>query len=113
MTRSGYALVKASGRVFLEAAPEGLDPRTIGRALVAQPGVVEVHDLHVWEVSSGFPALSAHVLVAVECDCHSARREMARMLRERFAIEHTTLQVDHSAGGLLRIESQAAMPDPG
>jgi cobalt-zinc-cadmium efflux system protein len=95
MTRSGYALVKASGRVFLEAAPEGLDPQAIGEALVAQAGVVEVHDLHVWEVSSGFPALSAHVLVAADSDCHAARRAMEAMLRERFAVDHTTLQVDH------------------
>jgi cobalt-zinc-cadmium efflux system protein len=98
MIRSGYALVKASGRVFLEAAPEGLDPNAIGEALVAQPGVVEVHDLHVWEVSSGFPALSAHVLVGADSDCHAARRAMESMLRARFGIDHTTLQVDHSAG---------------
>ncbi len=87
--------MKASARVFLEAAPEGLDPQEIGAALVGQPGVVEVHDLHVWEVSSGFPALSAHVLVGAERDCHMVRREMQGMLRERFALEHTTLQVDH------------------
>jgi len=96
MVRSGYALVRASARIFLEAAPEGLDPQAIGRALVSQPGVVEVHDLHVWEVTSGFPALSAHVLVAAEQDCHAARREMERLLRERFALSHTTLQVDHA-----------------
>jgi cobalt-zinc-cadmium efflux system protein len=98
MIRSGYALVKASGRVFLEAAPEGLDPQAIGEALVSQAGVVEVHDLHVWEVSSGFPALSAHVLVAPDSDCHAARRTMEKMLRERFELDHTTLQVDHSTG---------------
>jgi len=95
MTRSGVALVKASGRVFLEAAPEGLDPQQIGRALVAQPDVVEVHDLHVWEVTSGFPALSAHVLVGADSDCHAARRQIEAMLRERFELDHTTLQVDH------------------
>ena len=103
MIRSGIALVKASGRVFLEAAPEGLDPQAIGRALVAEEGVVEVHDLHVWEVSSGFPALSAHVLVAADCDCHAARRTMESLLRERFALEHTTLQVDHAVSELLEI----------
>jgi cobalt-zinc-cadmium efflux system protein len=95
MTRSGVSLVKASGRVFLEAAPEGLDPQQIGRALVAQPHVVEVHDLHVWEVTSGFPALSAHVLVGADSDCHAARRQIEAMLRDRFALDHTTLQVDH------------------
>jgi cobalt-zinc-cadmium efflux system protein len=95
MVRSGYGLVKASGRVFLEAAPEGLDPQKIGRALVREPGVVEVHDLHVWEVTSGFPALSAHVLVGRENDCHAARRGLERMLNDQFDLHHTTLQVDH------------------
>ena len=104
MTRSGVSLVKASGRVFLEAAPEGLDPQEIGRALVAQPAVMEVHDLHVWEVTSGFPALSAHVLVGADSDCHAARRGIEAMLRERFALSHTTLQVDHVASELLEIE---------
>jgi cobalt-zinc-cadmium efflux system protein len=103
MTRSGVALVMASGRVFLEAAPKGLDPQEIGRALVAQPDVVEVHDLHVWEVTSGFPALSAHVLVGADSDCHAARRQIEAMLRERFELDHTTLQVDHATSQLLEI----------
>ncbi len=103
MARSGWSLVKASARIFLEAAPEGLDPEAIGRALVAQPGVVEVHDLHVWEITSGFPALSAHVLVAADSDCHAARRAMEELLRERFRLDHTTLQVDHMASELLEI----------
>jgi len=105
MTRSGLALVRDSGRVFLEAAPKGLQPRAIGEALVSQPHVVEVHDLHVWEVTSGFPALSAHVLVDAASDCHAARREMEAMLHERFGLDHTTLQVDHAGDELLRIES--------
>jgi cobalt-zinc-cadmium efflux system protein len=113
MTRAGYGLVKASGRVFLEAAPAGLDPQEIGSALVAQPGVIEVHDLHVWEVSNGFPALSAHVLVGVECDCHEARRQMEEVLRERFALDHTTLQVDHLASQLLEIAPRMPPADGG
>jgi cobalt-zinc-cadmium efflux system protein len=103
MARSGASLVKASGRIFMEAAPEGMDPQAIGRALVAQPGVVEVHDLHVWEVTSGFPALSAHVLVGSEQDCHATRRDMEALLHERFGLDHTTLQVDHAGGDLLDI----------
>jgi cobalt-zinc-cadmium efflux system protein len=108
MARSGYRLVKASARIFLEAAPEGLDPRAIGRALVAEEGVVEVHDLHVWEVTSGFPALSAHVLVGRECDCHAARRRLEALLHARFGLDHTTLQVDHTGGELLEIAPRAA-----
>ncbi|HWX51809.1 MAG TPA: cation diffusion facilitator family transporter [Solirubrobacteraceae bacterium] len=105
MVRSGVSLVKASGRIFLEAAPQGLEPRAIGEALVAEPHVVEVHDLHVWEVTSGFPALSAHVLVERDSDCHAARRDMEAMLHERFGLDHTTLQVDHAGGELLEIEA--------
>jgi cobalt-zinc-cadmium efflux system protein len=107
MAQSGYSLVKASGRVFLEAAPEGLEPQTIGEALVGHSGVVEVHDLHVWEVTSGFPALSAHVLVTAECDCHAARRGLETMLHERFGLDHTTLQVDHVSSELLDIAPPA------
>ena len=107
MLRAAYQLLKASGRVFLEAAPEGLDPDAIGRALVAAPGVSNVHDLHVWEITSGFPALSAHVLVGVENDCHATRRELETLLHDTFDVEHTTLQVDHAGGELLDIELPA------
>jgi cobalt-zinc-cadmium efflux system protein len=97
MLQAAYGLLKASGRVFMEAAPAGLDPEQIGRELASQPGVVEVHDLHVWEVTSGFPALSAHVVVHAGEDCHELRRTLQRMLEERFGVRHTTLQVDHEA----------------
>jgi cobalt-zinc-cadmium efflux system protein len=110
MTRSGISLVRAAGRVFLEAAPEGLDPTVIGEALVAERDVVEVHDLHVWEITSGFPALSAHVLVGRDSDCHAARRAMEEMLQVRFDLHHTTLQVDHSGAELLDIEVDRRLP---
>ena len=97
MLYAGTRLVVASGRVFLEAAPEGLDPQQIGRALAAHAGVVEVHDLHVWEVTSGFPSLSAHVVVGAGRDCHELRRALQQELAERFGLRHTTLQVDHEA----------------
>jgi cobalt-zinc-cadmium efflux system protein len=106
MLHSAYGLLKASARVFLEAAPEGLDPNTIGQALASQPDIAEVHDLHVWEVTSGFPALSAHVLVRPDADCHAARRRLTAVLRDQFDIEHTTLQVDHEASELIEIARQ-------
>jgi len=104
MLRAAYTLLRESGRVFLEAAPRGLDPQAIGHRMAAQPAVTEVHDLHIWEVTSGFPALSAHVLVGRDCDCHDARRALEAVLHDEFGIEHTTLQVDHEGGDLLEIE---------
>jgi cobalt-zinc-cadmium efflux system protein len=107
MLRAAYKLLKASGRVFLEAAPEGSDVGAIGRAMAGQPGVIEVHDLHVWEVTSGFPALSAHVIVGRDSDCHAVRRGLEQLLVERFELRHTTLQVDHEGGELLAITPPA------
>jgi cobalt-zinc-cadmium efflux system protein len=104
MLRTAYGLLRDSGRVLLEAAPEGMDTEEIGRALAAHPHVTNVHDLHVWEIGTGFPALSAHVLVAPGDDCHAVRRELEELLSSRFGIAHTTLQVEHeTAGRLLRI----------
>jgi cobalt-zinc-cadmium efflux system protein len=97
MVRSSWTLLRESGRIFLEAAPAGIDPDAIASALAADPEVVEVHDLHVWTVTSGFPALAAHVLVVPDADCHGARRRLDRVLAQQFGIGHTTLQVDHVA----------------
>jgi cobalt-zinc-cadmium efflux system protein len=107
MLRAAARLLIASGRVFLEAAPQGMDVDEIGRAMATRPGVAEVHDLHVWEVTSGFPALSAHVVVGRDDDCHAIRRDLERLLEARFAVTHTTLQVEHEGGGLLRIDPAA------
>ena len=104
MLRSGYGLLRDSGRVLLEAAPRNLDPDEIGNALAAAPHVVEVHDLHVWEVTSGFPALSAHITVRSGCDTQSHRRQLAELLHDRFGIEHSTLQVEERHEGPITIE---------
>jgi len=65
----------------------------------------KAYDLHVWTITSGFPALSAHVLVRAGDDCHGKRQALERLLHERFGLEHTTLQVDHrSEQGLISIE---------
>jgi cobalt-zinc-cadmium efflux system protein len=97
MFRSGRSLLKESGRVLLEATPRGVDADAVGLAMSRSQGVVEVHDLHIWEVTSGFPALSAHVMVGPGDDCHGRRRELEALLHDRFDIDHTTLQVDHVA----------------
>jgi cobalt-zinc-cadmium efflux system protein len=96
MIWSSVQLLRESTAIFLERAPEDADPEAIGQALVAEADVVEVHDLHIWTVTSGFPALSAHVLVAPDADCHAARRRLERTLADRFGLSHTTLQVDHA-----------------
>lgn len=97
MLRSSWTLLRESGRIFLEASPAGIDPAAVARTIADEPEVVEVHDLHVWTVTSGFPALAAHVLVSPDADCHAARRRLQHLLEERFHLHHVTLQVDHVA----------------
>ena len=111
MFHAGYGLVRESGRIFLEAAPAGLDPDAIGGELAAEGGVVEVHDLHVWTITSGYPALSAHVLVRSGMDCHAVRVRLETSLRSRHGIEHTTLQVDHATPELFQLGGGSGGPD--
>ena len=101
---STWTILRDSTAILLESTPRGIDAGELGRRLASAPGVVEVHDLHVWTITSGFPALSAHVLVRPGEDCHGRRRELERLLHDEFGIEHTTLQVDHAGeGGLVEM----------
>ncbi|MBA6435795.1 cation diffusion facilitator family transporter [Streptomyces sp. GMR22] len=95
MIKAGVELLRASGRVLLEAAPAGVEPDEVGGRLVAHERVAEVHDLHVWQITSGEVSLSAHVLVAVGGDCHAVREDLEAVLSGEYGITHTTLQVDH------------------
>ncbi|MCP3754340.1 cation diffusion facilitator family transporter [Streptomyces sp. TBY4] len=103
MVKAGYGLVRESGRILLEAAPAHVDPDTVGDRLVGHPPVTEVHDLHIWTITSGQAALSAHVLVAPEGDCHAVRRDLEALLAKEYGITHTTLQVDHAQDALLSV----------
>jgi len=107
---SGVSLTKDSLRIVLEGSPGHIDPDAVGQLLASDPEVVEIHDLHVWTVTSGFPALSAHVLVQQESDCHAARARLAAELSEHFGIDHTTLQVDHVSNAGHSLKLGAASP---
>ncbi len=110
MVYAGAGLIKQSGRIFLEAAPAGLDPAAVGAAMAARPHVAEVHDLHIWEITSGMPAASAHVLVAPGEDCHAVRADLEAYLSREYGITHATLQVDHAglptAPGVIVVREQ-------
>jgi cobalt-zinc-cadmium efflux system protein len=112
MLWASWGLLRESGRVFMEAAPPELDPEEIGRVMAAEPGVVEVHDLHVWEVTTGMPAISAHVLADPDADCAQVRWQTSRLLADRFGVEHSTLQVEHEHGDELLQISESPEPTP-
>jgi len=112
MIKAGYGLVRESGRIFLEGAPKGLNPDVIGPAMADRPGVAEVHDLHIWDVTSGMPALSAHVLVDPTGDCHQVRRDLETLLKGTYNIDHTTLQVDHQESGTTGVNGGFSLAEP-
>ncbi|HJU48930.1 MAG TPA: cation diffusion facilitator family transporter [Gaiellaceae bacterium] len=101
---SAWGVLRDSTSILMEASPSGIDALAVERSIAQMPGVTNVHDLHVWTITSGFDALSAHVLVSRGDDCHARRREIEGMLAREFGIEHTTLQVDHAADELLAVE---------
>ncbi|MDX3521984.1 cation diffusion facilitator family transporter [Streptomyces scabiei] len=112
MFKAGYGLLRESGRIFLEAAPAHIDPDALGDKLVAHPIAVEVHDLHIWQITSGQTALSAHVLVQPGGDCHVVRRDLEELLNRDYGITHTTLQVDHTPEPVLQVALPGGTDEP-
>jgi cobalt-zinc-cadmium efflux system protein len=103
---SSWRLIKEPFDVLMEAAPADLDVDGMGAAICREDGVRSVHDLHVWTVTAGFGAVAAHVVVSRGCDRDLVRQRLELTLRERFGIEHTTLQMEEEADtGLLRVEN--------
>ena len=98
-----WRLIRDPLDVLLESAPRGIDVEEVGDAMCRVTGVREVHDLHIWTVTSGFPALAAHL----RTDPHARRGRGSRgasrsLLRERFGITHTTLQTTSAAAAVYR-----------
>lgn len=101
---SSWTILRDTTQILLEGAPPGVDVAEVGRSMASVPGVVEVHDLHIWMITSGFPALAAHVTVAADDDCHLKRLEIAEMLDARYGIDHATLQMDHAQARLIQLD---------
>ena len=104
---SSWSVLREAVAILLEGTPHGVDAQEVGRAMAGAAGVREVHDLHIWTITSGFPSLSAHVLVAPDADCHGIRLQLERLLAERFDLTHTTLQVEHAAPERVELTTRA------
>jgi cobalt-zinc-cadmium efflux system protein len=100
---SSWTILRESVDILLESTPAGVDAREVARRMLAVDGVRDVHDLHIWTITSGFPALSAHVLVSRGEDCHDRRRQLEQLLGVEFGITHSTLQVEHVPANLVGV----------
>ena len=105
---SSIRLVREPLDVLMEAAPPGVDVDAIARSVASVGGVTQVHELHVWSVTPGFETLAAHVVVARGEDRDRARREVEFLLKDRYGIAHTTLQMEEEADedALLQVETE-------
>ena len=101
-----WRLLREPFDVLMESAPEGIDVKDVGDAMCGVPGVREVHDLHVWTVTSGFPALAAHIRSDPSESADEVRKRVETVLHERFGLDHTTLQVVPEP--LLQLEDRRA-----
>ena len=107
---SSWKILRDSVNILLEAAPAGIDAEAVGQRMARQAGVAQVHDLHIWTITSGFPALSAHVLLEPTQDLRRRRLELERLLAQEYGIKHTTLQIDHADAGLQAIYLHSLEP---
>ena len=101
MVKAAWELLRDSGRVLLEAAPEGMNLDDLRAHLAGVPHVLGVHDLHAWTVTSGLPALSAHIVIEDDCfnDGHAPRLldQLQACLAGHFDVEHSTFQLEAAA----------------
>lgn len=97
IARSAYTIVKGSTHILLEGAPRGIDMNEVSQSLKKIDGVVDVHDLHIWTISTGMDALSGHVVVRDQMLSQSAKLldEINYLLSERYEIRHTTIQLEN------------------
>ena len=104
-----WRLIRDPLEVLFESAPRGIDVQEVGDAMCRVDGVREVHDLHIWAVTSGFPALAAHLQLEPGRDADATRADVEALLRERFGITHTTIQT--MSQRLLAIEDRRREAD--
>ena len=101
MVKAAWELLRDSGRILLEAAPEDMDLKQVRAHLTEVPHVLSLHDLHAWTVTSGLPALSAHVVIEDDCfnDGHAPQLldQLQSCLAGHFDVEHSTFQLEAAA----------------
>jgi cobalt-zinc-cadmium efflux system protein len=111
-----WNVLRQAVHILMEGVPPHLDLREIEGAMRAAHGVRAVHDLHVWTLTSGTEAMSAHVLVDDLADGQHVLGDLQQLLRERFGIEHTTIQLETDRSPVLQIgragESRSSEPGP-
>ena len=99
-----WALLTQAVHVLMEGVPTHLDAKEVGQAMACVPGVKGIHDLHIWTITSGLDALSAHVVVPVGEDRDAVLDRLQSLLRDRFGIDHVTLQIVEKRSDRVQVE---------
>lgn len=99
-----WALLTQAVHVLMEGVPTHLDSKEVGQAMAATLGVKGIHDLHIWSITSGLDALSAHVVVYIGEDRDAVLSRLQQLLRDRFRIDHATLQMVEERPDRVQVE---------
>lgn len=99
-----WALLTQAVHVLMEGVPTRLDAKEVGQAMAGVPGVKGIHDLHIWTITSGLDALSAHVVVPVGEDRDAVLGRLQQLLRDRCGIDHVTLQIVEERSDRVQVE---------
>lgn len=99
-----WALLTQAVHVLMEGVPTHLDAKEVGQAMAGMPGVKGIHDLHIWTITSSLDALSAHVVVPVGEDRDAVLDRLQQLLRDRYGIDHVTLQIVEDRSDRVQVE---------
>lgn len=94
---SAWRVTKESVNVLMEGTPINIDSKKVSDALASIPGVVSVHDLHIWTVTSGFDALTVHLHIHDDLPSYPVLQDALQLLKDNFGITHVTIQIENSA----------------
>ena len=99
-----WGLLSQAVHVLMEGVPTHLNAKEVGQAMAGVPGVKGIHDLHIWTITSGLDALSSHVVVPVGEDRDEVLERLQSLLRDRFGIDHVTLQIVEERSDRVQVE---------
>ena len=94
--RSAWNVIKTTIHILMEGTPIAIDQKQVVETLQSIDGVIDVHDLHIWSITSGLDSLSCHLLIEDQADGQEVLQQAIRLIEEQFEIQHTTIQVEKS-----------------
>jgi len=92
--KSAWGIIQSTLHILMQGTPSGIKPKAVTAMLLQIEGVKDVHDLHIWTITSGMNSFSCHLIVEEEVDCQAVLQRSLRQLEERYQLKHVTIQIE-------------------